>query len=92
MAQPTVSATLNKTTFNAGEQMVLTVTYGDADNRTESKTTTITGTDETGADAVVTVSRTVKYTDAVTLTVTEPGKTWTKQSDNGSVAVYTATA
>lgn len=92
MANPTVSAALNKTTFSPGEQMILTVTYGDADNQTTTHTTTITGTDQDGNAATVQVTRSVVHVDNVTVTVTESDKTWTKQSDNGSVAVFTATA
>lgn len=93
MANPTVTATLNKSLYAPGELMVLTVQYADADNRDETHTTTITGTDEAGNATVVTVQRTVRFTDQVTLSTSDSaGKTFLKQSDNGNTAVYHATA
>lgn len=88
MATPTLTASLDKLSYAPGEKMTLTVTYADADNATVSFT--VTGVDSDGNDAVVTVQR--RTLDPVTLTVSDPGKTWTKVSDNGSVAVFTATA
>lgn len=87
MALPTLSASLNKTTYAPGETMTLTVTYADADNRSAS--VTVTGTD--GAGNPASVSLNFNISDAVTVAATG-GATWTKVSDNGSVAVFTATA
>lgn len=89
MAAPTVSASLDKTTYQPDETMTLTVTYADPD--TEAVTVTIVVTDSQGNTsnpAVVTA-----VVDPSVLTVTDSsGRVWTKASDNGSVAVYTATA
>ena len=89
MATPTVTASLNKSVYTPGETMTLTVNYGDTDS--QSITLTIVATDSSGASSdPVTVSALI---DPVTLSVTSvPAKTWTKQSDTGSVAVFTASA
>lgn len=89
MATPTVSASLNKASFVPGETMVLTVNYGDAD--TETVTITVVVTDSQGNDsAPATVTAVI---DPLKITVTDSGnRSWTKQSSNGSIAVFTATA
>lgn len=90
MANPTVSASLNKTSFAPGEQMILTVSYADADN--DSLQVTIVVTDASG-NASEPVVVTANIADPVTLEVTDDSnRTWTKQSDNGAVAVYRAVA
>ncbi|MEU4781320.1 hypothetical protein [Micromonospora sp. NPDC023633] len=89
MAAPTATASLNASTYSPGDQMILTVTYGDAD--TKPVTVTIVVTDAQGnSSAPVRVTAVI---DPLTLTVTDDsGRTWTKASDNGSVAVYRAVA
>lgn len=89
MASPTVSASLDKTTYALGDTATLTVTYADAD--TQPLTVTITVTDSTGNTSDP-VSVTANITDSVTVTVTDDsGRTWAKKSDTGAIAVYTAT-
>lgn len=89
MASPTVTASLDKPAYAPGEQMTLTVTYGDPD--TEALTVTVVVTDREGntsAPAEVTA-----IIDPLTLTVTDDsGRTWTKVSDTGAVAVFRSTA
>lgn len=86
MATPTLSASLDKTTYAPGDTATLTVTYADADNRTS--TTTVTGTDQAGNAATATVV--VREADPVALVVSDDGgRTWAKVSDNGSIAVFT---
>ncbi|MEU6074709.1 hypothetical protein [Micromonospora sp. NPDC047074] len=89
MAAPTVTASLNAATYSPGDQMILTVTYGDAD--TKPVTVTIVVTDAQGnSSAPVKVTAVI---DPLTVTVTDDsGRTWTRASDNGSVAVYRAVA
>ncbi|MBQ1075845.1 hypothetical protein KBX06_22180 [Micromonospora sp. C31] len=89
MAAPTATASLNAATYSPGDQMILTVTYGDADTR--PVTVTIVVTDAQGnSSAPVTVTAVI---DPLALTVTDDsGCTWTRASDNGSVAVYRAVA
>lgn len=90
MANPTVSAALNKSSFAPGEQMLLTVQYGDTDNH--PLTVTVVVSDSTGNSSNP-VTVTANIADPVTVTVSDDGgRTWTKQSDNGSVAVYRAVA
>ena len=69
--------------------MTLTVNYGDADQK--GGTVNITVTDAEGnTSAPIALPYVI---DPLTVSVSDSlGKTWTKQSDNGSVAVYTATA
>ncbi|MBX7265818.1 hypothetical protein KIF24_07100 [Micromonospora sp. Llam7] len=89
MAAPTASASLNATSYVPGAQMLLTVTYGDPDNKT--LTVSIVVTDAQGnSSAPVKVSPVI---DPLTVAVTDDsGRTWTRVSDNGSVAVYRAVA
>lgn len=88
MANPTVSASLNKATYAPGEQMTLTVNYSDADTKPVSVLVQVT--DAAGnKSAPVTVSAMI---DPLTLAVNDTAHTWTKVSDSGAVAVYTATA
>lgn len=90
MANPTVSSSLNKAAFAPGEQMLLTVQYADSDNK--ALTVTVVVTDSTGnSSGPVVVNANIN--DPVTVAVTDDGgRTWTKQSDNGAVAVYRAVA
>ncbi|MET8040344.1 hypothetical protein ABZU25_05695 [Micromonospora sp. NPDC005215] len=89
MAAPTATATLNAPTYSPGDQMLLTVTYSDAD--TKPLTVTIVVTDAQGnSSAPVKVTAVI---DPLTLTVTDnSGRTWNRVSDNGAVAVYRAVA
>ncbi|MET7748705.1 hypothetical protein [Micromonospora sp. NPDC005367] len=89
MAAPTASASLNASTYSTGEQMNLTVTYGDADTR--PLTVTIVVTDAQGnSSAPVRVAAVI---DPLTVTVADDsGRSWTRLSDNGAVAVYRAVA
>lgn len=87
MAAPTVSAALDKPVYEPGETMTLTVTYGDPDH--DVATQTIKVTDSAGTETVVTTTAVV---DPLTVAVTDPERTFTKVSDNGQVAVFTAVA
>lgn len=89
MAAPTVTVSLDKPTYAPGEKMTLTVNYADAD--TKAITLTVVATDSAGnTSAPTTVTAVI---DPVGLTVTSsPVRAWTKVSDTGSVAVFTATA
>lgn len=89
MATPTVTASLNKPSYQPGEAMTLTVNYSDTDTR--AVTVTVTVADSQGnTSSPATVAAVI---DPSTITVNDSsGRTWTKQSDTGSVAVFTATA
>lgn len=90
MANPTVTARLNKTVFAPGETITLIVDYADTDSA--SFAVTVVATDAAGNTSEATVSGSVA--DAVTLSVSDSaGRTWTKTVDNGSSeAVFTAIA
>jgi hypothetical protein len=90
MADPTVTVALNKSTFAPGEQMRLTATYSDPDSA--SGTVTVIVTDSEGhTSAPATVGYAIA--ESLTVTVDDSGShTFTKVSDDGHVAVYTATA
>ncbi|WP_433386875.1 hypothetical protein [Micromonospora sp. KLBMP9576] len=89
MAAPTVTASLNASTYSPGDQMTMTITYGDAD--TKPVTVTIVVTDAQGnSSAPVKVTAVI---DPLTVTVADDsGRTWNRVSDNGSVAVHRAVA
>jgi uncharacterized protein YfaS (alpha-2-macroglobulin family) len=88
MTAPTVAAALDKATYKPGDTMTLTVTYADPDRQTLTITTTVV--DSTGNTAQATVAAVI---DPATVAVTStPPKAWTKVSDTGTVAVFTATA
>lgn len=89
MAAPTLTAALDAAAYSPGATMTLTVNYTDPD--TQTVTLTVTATDNAGnASAPVQVTAVI---DPVTVAVSDDGnRTWTRQSDNGSVAVFTAVA
>jgi hypothetical protein len=90
MATPTASGSLDKASFPLGSTMTATVTYGDADAKTGSVTFVVT--DAEGHPSTP-VTMPYAITDGLVLSCTDTlGKTWTKVSDNGAVAVFTATA
>lgn len=90
MAAPTVTASLNKTAYAPGELMTLTVTYADADRKTLTVTVTV---EDTQAGTAPATAKATAVIDPLTVTVEDDGgRTWTKQSDSGLVAVFTATA
>lgn len=89
MTSPTLSASLDKPTYPVGALMTLTVTYGDADRTAMSVTITVKDA-EGNTSAPVTIPVVI---DPLTLTVTStPARVWTKVSDTGTVAVFTAVA
>jgi hypothetical protein len=89
MANPVVSASLNKAAYAVGEEIVLTVNYSDADTRTVTVTVSV---DDSEAGSPITQALTFKV-DPLTVEVTDSeGRTWTKESDNGATAVFKAVA
>lgn len=88
MANPTVSATLDKSVYTPGDVMTLTVNYSDAD--TKSVKLTITVEDSQGnVSAPVVVNAVI---DQVTVRISDSDRPWTLVSDTGSVAVFQAVA
>ena len=88
MADPTVSASLNKQTYTPGEAMVLTVLFSDPD--TKPVTIAVQVSDASGHTIAATTTGAVL--DPLTVTVADPDRTWAVQSNNGATAVYTAVA
>lgn len=93
---PVVSSiTFDKTSYVKGTLITATVTYAHGDSDT-SQAFTGTATDSvTGLSGQLTVNFTVASgtSDATTVTASDAGaRTWTKVSDTGTVAVFTATA
>ena len=88
MTAPTVTATLDKSSYLPGEVMVLTVTYADSD--VQPTNDTVTATDAAGHSSAPVVTS-VAY--PLTITVTDDsGRAWSLLSDSGHVAVYRAVA
>ncbi|MBM0231148.1 hypothetical protein JNW91_04195 [Micromonospora sp. STR1_7] len=89
MAIPIATAALSASVYAPGDQMLLTVTYSDAD--TKPLTVTIVVTDAQGnSSAPVKVTAVI---DPLTVTVSDDsGRTWTRVSDNGARAEYRAVA
>lgn len=87
-----VAGAFDKAVYNAGEAMVLTVTTapGDRDRFTETPFTVTVSVPGVG-NADVTASLREQVADAV-VSVTDPERSWTQQSDDGDEAVFTATA
>lgn len=76
-----LTATLDRATYAPGDRMTLTVHRGVAG--TPTNVTVV----ETGGSTVA-----VSATTVSPLTVTDASHTWAKASDDGTTAVYTATA
>lgn len=88
MANPTATATLNKSTYAVGEQMVLTINHTDADRQT----ITVSGTVTDSAGNTANWSATAKIDAGVVQFTQTGGKTWTLQSATDNQSVYVATA
>lgn len=87
MAAPTVTAALDAPAYPPGAMMTLTVTYSDPDHQVATQTITVR--DSAGTETEVTTTAVV---DPLTVEVDDPDRPWVKIADNGSVAVFTATA
>ncbi len=89
MANPIItSAVLDKAIYRPGDVMTLTVLYSDPDQSVVNVAVQVT--DSSGnKSAVYNVNAVV---DQLTVAVTDSARTWTKKSDTGTAAVYTATA
>jgi hypothetical protein len=97
MANPSVtSISFDKSIYNAGDLITATIFYVKGTSVVAS-TQTFTGsaTDSAGQVGSLQVTFTVNntVTDATDVSVSDSGhRTWTKVSDTGSVAAFTATA
>lgn len=89
MANPTLTASLNKETFAPGEEMVLTVQRSDADSHSGSVTIVVTDSQGNSSEPII-VPWTVQ--DQTTVSVTDSSRVWTLDSDNGHTAVYKSVA
>lgn len=83
-----LAAQLDKTTYNVGDTMTLTVT---TDPGEREPTNPITVHVDAGPLGTVDLTGTL-VEPQIALSVTDPDRTWTAQSDDGTTAVYTATA
>lgn len=81
----TISATLDKPSYAPGQTMTLTVTYSVPAESTVTVKASVAVLGDTVSTPAVKVA--IKH-----VAVVDPDRTWTLKSDNGSRAVYTATA
>ena len=90
MANPSLTGVLdNNGVYLVGQVMTLTATYSDPDTR--QGTVTLTATDSAGNAATVTLP--YQVSDPVTLVLSDSeGRSFSKVSDDGSTAVFTAVA
>ncbi len=94
VSAPVVSSiTFDKTGYTPGQTVIATVNYAPGVSG-QAQTFTGTATDAaTGQQGTLSVSFTVNANDSTTIAVSDSGsRTWTKASDSGTVAVFTATA
>ncbi len=99
VAAPTVSAPVitsivfDKPGYTPGQIITATVNYAPGVS-SQAQTFSGTATDAvTGQQGTLSVSFTVNTNDTTNLTVSDSGnRAWTKVSDSGIVAVFTATA
>lgn len=94
MAAPSItSITFNKPSYVPGDLISATITYV---NGTSPSVQSFTGTaldNTTGLEGILSVSFTVSISDySMVLAADSGNRVWTKVSDTGSVAVFTATA
>lgn len=93
VAPSITSITFDKASYLPGNVITATVNYTVG---TSDATQTLTGTatdSTTGKTGSLQVNFTVQKNDTTTISVSDSGnRTWTKVSDNGSVAQFTATA
>jgi ribosomal protein L19 len=94
VSAPTItSISFDKTTYLPGDTITATVNYTQG---TSDSIQTLTGTvtdSTTGRTGTLQQTFTVQVKDTTTVSVTDSGnRTWTKASDTGSVAKFTATA
>lgn len=88
MAAPTVAASLDKTSYAPGEQMVLTVDHADTDRQTLTVTTTVTDT----AGNIATATATAAVDQGTVTVASSPVRTWTLVQSSTGRAVFTAAA
>lgn len=89
MANPTATATLNKTNYAVGETMVLTINHTDADRQT----LTVAGTVTDSSGNVANWSATATIDAGVVAFTSTGGKTWTLQAGSTlTQSVFTAVA
>lgn len=89
MANPVVtSVSFDQPSYAKGAQMVVTCVYSDPDM--EALTFTFVVTDANGNQGSGTGNAMID--PSTTQGSSVPARTWTKVSDNGSVAVFTGTA
>jgi len=80
MPAPTVTGTPNKSTYTQGEPITITVVATDVPNTvTNPRSIRITGTDEEGNQATVTVTVNVQSQDPESFTITDAKWTDTNQ-------------
>ena len=87
------SIVFDQTGYNLGQLITVTVTYVPG---TSNSVQTFTGTAKdstTGKTGTLSVNFTVIINDSTIVSVSDSGnRTWTKVSDTGTVAIFTATA
>jgi hypothetical protein len=91
---PVISGiTFDKTSYNPGDVITATVTYVPGSSSSVQNLTGTATDSVSGATGTLQVTFTVVTKDTTTVSVSDTGsRIWTKKSDTGTVAVFTATA
>lgn len=94
MTAPTISSiTFDKSSYSPGSVITATVSYSAGTSDVPQTFTGVATDSATGETGTLQVTFVVTENDTTSVTVSDSGsRNWTKISDNGAVAQFTATA